>query len=193
MAPDAERWNERYRALDNSDCPQACEVLEHYRHLLPHRGQALDIACGSGGNALLLAAHGLSTSAWDYSAVAIDKLRQHAEQQDLHIHTEIRDVTAEPPTGGSFDVIVVSHYLERGLCDSIIDALKPGGLLFYQTFTVEKVTDNGPANPDYRLAPNELLSLFAGLRVVFYREEGHLGDLERGFRDRVQFIGCKSP
>jgi len=191
--PHAERWNERYRALDDNDPPQACEVLEHNRHLLPQRGRALDIACGRGGNALLLAGHGLSTSAWDYSAVAIQKLRQHAEQLDLQIHTEIRDVTAEPPTGESFDVIVVCHYLDRGLCDSIIDALKPGGLLFYQTFTVEKVTDNGPANPDYRLAPNELLSLFAGLRVVFYREESQLGDLERGFRDRAQFIGYKPP
>ena len=50
-----------------------------------------------------------------------------------------------------------------------MEALKPQGLLFYQTFTHERVTDQGPSNPSYRLAPNELLELFAPLHVLVTR------------------------
>lgn len=191
MAPDADRWDRRYRALEDDEYPRACEVLRDNRHLLPDRGKALDIACGRGGNALLLADQGLDTSAWDYSAVAIDKLRQNAEQMQLKIATEVRDVVTAPPEPESFDVIVISHFLERSLCNSLMAALKRSGLLFYQTFTVDRVTDHGPDNPEYRLAANELLKLFAELRVVFYREEGRLGDPGQGFRDRAQYIGYR--
>jgi 2-polyprenyl-3-methyl-5-hydroxy-6-metoxy-1,4-benzoquinol methylase len=33
-----------------------------------------------------------------------------------------------------FDVIVISRFLDRTLCNAIMAALKPEGLLFYQTF-----------------------------------------------------------
>ena len=63
-----------------------------------------------------------------------------------------------------------------------------GGLLFYQTFSREAVTDQGPSKPEYRLLPNELLRLFRGLLVRVYREEGKLGDVTRGFRDLTQLV-----
>jgi tellurite methyltransferase len=44
----------------------------------------------------------------------------------------------ESLTENAFDVIVVSRFLDRTLSDAIIDALKPDGLLFYQTFTRDK-------------------------------------------------------
>ncbi len=192
MAAEADRWDARHRQADDNNRPQACAVLREYRHLLPATGQAVDIACGRGGNALLLAASGLTASAWDYSGVAIGKLRRHAEQLGLPLSTEVRDVTAQPPPQAAFDIIVVCHFLERDLAQPLVAALKPGGLLFYQTFIMDKVTDHGPSNPDYRLAPNELLTLFADLRVVYYREEGRLGNTDQGFRDRAQFIGHKA-
>ena len=193
MIPDAQHWDSRYRALEDNGFPRACAVLLDNQHLLPEHGQALDVACGRGGNALLLATRGLDTSAWDYSSVAINKLRQFSELRKLNLNTEVRDVVTAPPDVEAFDVIVVSHFLERSLCNSLVGALKPGGLLFYQTFTVDRVTDNGPDNPEYRLTANELLALFAELRVILYREEGCIGDPHEGFRDRAQFIGYKVP
>ena len=192
MVPDAERWDSRYRALEDDEYPRACDVLFANRHLLPEQGQALDVASGRGGNALLLAGHGLGTWAWDYSAVAVEKLRKYAEQDQLDIRAEVRNVVTTPPDPRTFDVIVVSHFLDRSICNNLADALRPGGLLFYQTFTIDRVTDCGPDNPEYRLSPNELLRLFTDLRVVFYREEGRLGNPGQGFRDRAQFIGYKN-
>jgi len=73
-------------------------------------------------------------------------------------------VTAQPPQAETFDVIVVSRFLERDICADIAAALKPNGVLFYQTFV------HGLSNPDYLLAPDELLSLFKELDVLEYYE-----------------------
>jgi tellurite methyltransferase len=98
------------------------------------------------------------------------QLAQHAAPLGLPVHCLSRDVVTHPPEPHSFDLIVVSRFLDRSLCPAIAQALTAGGLLFYQTWSVDSAS--GPANPAYRLQRNELLHLFAGLQVVFYREEG---------------------
>jgi hypothetical protein len=70
-------------------------------------------------------------------------------------------------------------------------ALKPGGLLFYQTFTRVSVGPGGPQNPEYRLAENELLRMFQELQVVVYREEGEIGDKTHGFRNEAMLVAKK--
>lgn len=190
MNPEPERdWNARYSAADAS--PAAAQVLRDYRHLLPNSGRALDLACGLGGNALFLAEHSLQAHAWDASAVAIAKLKAHAAARNLTVHTEVRDVVAQPPEPGGFDVIVVSRFLDRGLAPALIAALRPNGLLFYQTFTRIKVDDSPLRNPAHLLDDNELLSLFAPLRVRAYREENRLGDIQQGLRNAALLVAEK--
>ena len=188
-------WDQRHhRAGDRA--PPPAQVLAENAHLLPPRARvparALDLACGLGGNALFLAGQGLDVTAWDSSAVAISGLEQRAAAAGVSIRAERRDVVARPPTADGFDVIVVSHFLERSLCPALMRALRPGGLLFYQTFTRERVDDSGPRNPAYRLRPNELPALFASLQLLVYREEGGVGDPARGFRNRAMLVGRQS-
>ncbi len=181
------KWDARHG--DPLKQPSLSEVLALNRHLLPAQGEALELACGLGGNALMLAEAGLEVTAWDLSPVAIDRLRELALQRGLaRLTAQVRDIEREPPPAQRFDVIVVSYYLERRLAPLIAAALKPGGLLFYQTFTRIAVGSEGPQNPDFRLGDNELLRLFAGLRVRFYREENRLGDLTRGNRDVAMLV-----
>lgn len=137
---------------------------------------------------MFLARRGLAAHAWDISRIAIDELQRQAVAENLEIQTSIRDVSEHPPDPGSFDVICVSFYLEQTITRQIIEALKPQGLLFYQTFIHEKVTDEGPGNPAYRLGPNELLELFAPLHVLAYREEGRTGDLQQGLRNTAWLV-----
>ncbi len=182
-----EKWDARHGEAGKT--PTAAEVLALNRHLLPARGSALDLACGLGGNALLLAEQGLEVTAWDLSPVAIGRLRETAMMRGLgNLLAEVRDVEQAPPPAAGFDVIVVSYYLERALAPLIAAALRPGGLLFYQTFTRIAVGDEGPTNPDYRLHDNELPHLFGGLKLRFYREENRLGDLTRGTRDVAMLV-----
>lgn len=183
-------WESRYRERGVGDAAPAA-VLRDNVHLLPRQGVALDLACGLGGNAILLAAGGLETFAWDRSPTAIDKLAAWALAHRSPIHAEVRDVVESPPEPERFDVIVVSRFLERALAPALMAALRPGGLLFYQTFTRSRVGDHGPRSEHYRLADNELLALFAPLRVLVYREEGRAGDITRGFRDEAQLVACR--
>ena len=178
------KWDGRYADAVGEGVP--IEVLVNNAHLLPASGLALDLACGLGGNALFMARRGLQTTAWDLSPVAIANLQSAAG--GLPIRAEVRDVTVLPPSPGQFDVVCVGHFLDRELCPHIAAALRPGGLLFYQTFTRERVDDSGPGSERFRLASNELLDLFPGLIVRVYRDEGRCGDITRGWRNRAQLI-----
>lgn len=191
MSP-SKKWDTIYRQ-DSATQPEAAAILCGHIFLLPPHGTALDLACGLGGNALLLAGAGLTTEAWDISSVALEKLQQRANAEGLAIRTRCIDIQPDCLKPQSFDVIAVSRFLDRALCPAIISALKPGGLLFYQTFTREKTAQIGPNNPDYLLAENELLQLFSALRIVFYCEHGMIGDLAQGLRNEAQLIGQKAP
>ena len=180
------KWDERHQATSAPRPPAA--VLAENLHLLPARGRALDLACGLGANALLLARQGLDVRAWDLSPVAIDQLRRAAEAEGLAIDAQVRDIEAHPPEPEGFDVIVVAHFLSRELMPAIGAALRPGGLLYYQTFTQEALSDNGPSSERYRFERNELLWVFSDLWVCVYREEGKLGDITQGQRDQAMLI-----
>jgi len=182
-------WDQRYQTAEHAG--DACEVLLRYQHLLPSEGKSLDLASGLGANALLLAKRGLESHAWDSSAVALQKLQQFASQQALSVQTLQRDVEAQPPEVQSFDVIVVSHFLHRPSFPQLLDALKPGGLLYYQTFIADKPDGIGPSNPAFVLQPNELLRHASSLGVLAYHEEGQVGDTTQGFRHQAMLVAHK--
>lgn len=190
MAMDSDsqqRWNQRYRDASPAEA-KPMWLLQHFQYLLPPFGTALDLACGYAGNARLLHQLGLETSAWDISDELIGQLTTQFEQQQIGIATQVRDAVAHPPAAESFDVITVGHFLERSLFPSLIKALRPNGLLFYQTFSREQMDSDGPSNPAFRLAANELLHLTAGLRVRVFFDQGQCGDLFQGLRNESAII-----
>ena len=184
------KWNKRYSEADDSE-PQAAQVLRDNTHLLPDTGHALDLACGRGGNALLMARAGLQVDAWDISDVVVGQLQQYADEQQLPLSASVHDAEASPPQAGQYDVIAVSYFLDRDIIAQLIAALKPGGLIFYQTFARAVISARGPQSPAYRLADNELLGLFSNLQVLVYREEIDAGDSAAGIRDEAMLIARK--
>lgn len=190
MRNNLEKWQSIYQKSARP-AQRAAEVLVQNRHLLPRSGDALDLACGMATNAIFLAEYGLRTAAWDQSSAAIEQVAENAQRLKLDIEAQVRNVVLKPPAPGSFDVIVVSRFLDRGLCPAISNAIRPGGLLFYQTFSAHKINDKGPSNPDYLLADNELFQLFADMKIRVYREELQLGDTTQGFRDQVMLVAQK--
>ncbi len=188
---DEEKWDRIYQTRDHGN-KQAAEILIENQHLLSESGKALDLACGLGANAIFLAEHNLETHAWDISKEAIAKLNQKAKEFNIKITTEVRDVINNPPAQDTFDIIVVNHFLERRIIKHLITALRKNGLIFYQTFIKDKVSDTGPKNPDYLLDKNELLTLFDGLNILVYREEGSVGDIYKGLRNEAMLIAQAS-
>ncbi|MGE0081208.1 MAG: class I SAM-dependent methyltransferase [Thiohalomonadaceae bacterium] len=182
------KWDERYRGLA-VDETRAARVLTENLHLLPAQGRALDLACGLGAHACVLARAGLQVDAWDLSPVAIETLQAHATRHRLTLRAEVRDAIALPPPPAGYDVIVAVHFLERGLAPALMAALRPGGLLFYQTFAG---VGPGPSNPAFRLGRGELRRLFADLTPVVYREEHDIGDGARGLRGEAMLIAQRT-
>lgn len=185
-----QKWDAHYTQADY-DKLQPCSTLLENGHLIPTKGAALDLACGLGATALYLARRGLTTSAWDLSPVAISALQERATAEGLAINAEVRDLSVEPLPENTFDLIYVGNFLERSLCADIESALRPGGVLVYQTWIAGKRTDEGPANPAFLLAENELLRLFPNLTVRYFRDEGSLGDLDQGSRNDSVLIAQK--
>ncbi|MFO1418597.1 MAG: methyltransferase domain-containing protein [Methylotetracoccus sp.] len=189
----AAKWDARYLAgLDSDTPPQPAWVLEANSHLLPRCGEALDLACGRGGNALYLAGRGFSVTAWDISAVAIAALTRSSFEREGYVKAEVRDVGRIEWPRRRFDLIVVSRFLQRELTGSIIAALKPGGLLYYQTFVRARPGSAGPVSAEFLLEENELLRMFAPLIVRFYREDARCGDPDAGRRDEAYFVGQRA-
>ncbi len=90
---------------------------------------------------------------------------------------EVRDLESgeHPFRGSAFDVIVVVHYLHRPLFPALIEAVAPGGLLVYETFTRAQAARGKPTNPDFLLEAGELLELGTSLEVLASREGDYDG------------------
>lgn len=70
-----------------------------------------------------------------------------------------------------FDVVLVSRYLQRDLFPSIRELVTSGGVVLYETFTVnQQQLGFGPTSPDHLLQPGELRRHFEGFDVLFYEE-----------------------
>jgi SAM-dependent methyltransferase len=137
--------------------------------LIP-QGAALDLACGSGRHARLLASLGHAVTALDRDPQAL------AAAAGQGIATVLHDLEAPgaawPFAPGSLAGIVVTNYLHRPLFGQIATALAPDGVLIYETFARGNEIFGKPSNPDFLLNPGELLELAArgGLRVVAYED-----------------------
>ncbi len=161
-----------------SDCP-ADWLVEHRRLLTP--GRALDLACGRGRNAIYLAQEGFRVEAWDRDTEALEVLRAKAQSLELStIAIRLVDLEREPEIPAALmDLIIVFNYLQRDVIPQIKHALKPGGLLIYETFLLDNYERfNHPRRREFCLGRNELLTLFGGLRVLAYREGA--SDPQRG-------------
>lgn len=189
--PTREKWDRIYSQTREQAVPAMAVVRENL-HLLPESGLGLELACGLAANSFALAEAGFSMDAWDISPVAIEQVNQRAAKTGLSVRGEARDVISDPPENEHYDLVVVSHFLDRSIIPVIINCVKPGGLVLYQTFTQTSVSDGGPSNKGFRLADNELLNLFAGLKLLVYREEGLHGDTSKGFRNEAMLVAQKS-
>ena len=96
-----------------------------------------------------LAERGLEVRAVDRDAEAVAALANEASRRGLPIRVELVDLEADDGVLGRdpADVIVVVHYLHRRLFPSLISALRPGGLLIYETFTQAQAMRGNPTNP----------------------------------------------
>ena len=153
--------------------------LTNYFSRLP-RGKVLDVATGRGRHAHFLATHGFSVHGIDRNREALSFLDGQArEAVGLPITTEYIDLETDdlhPPDLGreTYDVILVFFYLYRPLVPQLIKALKPGGVILYETFLVDNhLQRQHPRRKEFCLESNELLTKFRDFQVLHYDEGDH--------------------
>ena len=152
------------------DIPKPAQFLVDNLDLLP-KGRVLDVAMGSGRNAIFLAKMGLEVEGIDLSSEAVTKALELARKVDANLTARVVDLESDHSIEkGAYDVIICFNYLQRSLIPGIKDGLRPGGMIVYETFIIDQTRFGKPTNPDHLLNHNELLDMFRDLRCLRYRE-----------------------
>lgn len=177
--------------------PAPARFLVQQLHRLP-KGKVLDVAAGSGRHSLFLASHGYQVDAVDRDAKALEHLSATARHRHLTtISTRAVDLEQPAPYEPDldkemYDVIVVFFYLYRSLFPYFLDALKPGGVLIYETFTIDNYFHHKhPRRWEFCLAHNELLRLASSLQVLHYDEGAHESGHSTGSSYTAQLVAQK--
>lgn len=137
----------------------------------PSPRRALDLAMGRGRHALVLAEHGFRVFGVDVNLDAVRDAVAQASTRGLVVRGWCADLTEFPLARERFELVVVSRYLQRDLFPSLSDALTPGGVVLFETFTeAQRGRGWGPTSRDHLLAPGELRTRFGALEVLFYEE-----------------------
>jgi tellurite methyltransferase len=180
-------WDEKYRLAAEAPVAEPASIVRELLPLVP-RGPALDLACGAGRHALLLASRDQHVTAVDWSGIGLDILEASAAAMHIPVR-RLRDFEKTKRTSHdgidlmkadlerielpahAFDLILNIQYLQRSLFPQIRRSLRPGGVLLFETHTRAQLEfAGGPRNPAHLLEPGELRNAFPELQVIFYRE-----------------------
>lgn len=146
-------------------------LLKCFCSVLPRSGLALDVACGCGQNARFLATRGLQTVGIDLSWKALAAGRELISGSSAKIDYVQADLTSFTLPSNAFSVVICFKYRDPNLYSSLRAALRPGGLLIYETYTCEHLHYGlRPQNPAHLLGRQELLRAFGDWEIIFYRE-----------------------
>ena len=177
-----ENWERKFRdGSHSSDVPDDFFVFAYQEYINPLLGDretrnALDVASGVGRHGLWLAERGWQATLVDIATEGLDLARRRSRGRNLEVdfsHRDLREVTSARAAGWEerFDLVLGFFYLQRDLFPVLADALKPGGLLVYKTYTdLQPLFGGGPTHEMHLLKSGELLHAFPSLRVLHYHE-----------------------
>lgn len=170
---DRDRWNARYADGAYESRRHPSPFLEQHADLLAANGRALDLACGAGRNAIYLASRGLAVDAVDISRVALERGR--ADAAELPIRWIECDLDEGLEADTDYDVIVNIRYVNLPLVSTLLESLRPGGVLVTEQHLATEADVIGPKNPAYRVEAGELGRVASGM-VIEHLTEGLVED-----------------
>lgn len=183
MNDDRSKWNSKY-SMRGEIMPQPpalflSQCVDMVMEMLPQQPSVLDLAAGEGRNSIFLSNRGCIVDAVDISLEGLQRAKVRAKAQNLGLRSINADLDHFPMPESQYDLILNFFFLKRHLFPSIIKALKPGGLLMFETYTVHHQTLNRERkmNPLFLLEPKELKHAFPMLEELIYQEEGETARL----------------
>lgn len=150
-------------------------LLNQYRHLfVPNNGAVLDLACGQGQNGLSLKQHNISVLFADLNEDHLTTLvsRHNVNNADCWQADFESDDSLAPSKLSNMQLqgAIVFRYLHRPLFKQLKQAIKPGGIIIYETFTEANRQFGRPNRDAFLLKADELKDIFHGWEVIFYFE-----------------------
>ncbi|MEP4379140.1 MAG: SAM-dependent methyltransferase [Alphaproteobacteria bacterium] len=139
------------------------------------RGPVIDVACGSGRHARLFLDRGHDVTAVDRDTSRLNDIAGHPNLTIIETDLEA-GVDPWRPAAAAYGTVVVTNYLWRPLLPALIDAVAPGGMLLYETFALGNEQYGKPSNPDFLLAPNELMDAVNDVLDVIAYKHGDVTD-----------------
>jgi SAM-dependent methyltransferase len=188
---DADIWNQRYRDGAYASRTHPNEFLAKWLPEVPE-GAALDVACGSGRNAVYLANAGFDVSAVDISQVALNigAARLAGMEAAGQVTWIQQDLDQPDLPAGPFQLIIMLRYVNTPLISELIDRLAPGGYLLIEEHLQTDEPTAGPRSSRFRVAPGELSANTTSCEVVHYHE-GISKDPDGQDVALAQFVGLR--
>lgn len=146
---------------------RASPWVARFLALVPAGGKVLDAAAGGGRHTRLALTRGLSATAVDRDVSGLADLPARAEIVEADL-----EAGPWPFAGRRFDGVIVTNYLHRPLLPHLVAAVAEGGALIYETFAQGNEAFGKPSNPNFLLAPGELLEAVRGALTVVAYEHG---------------------
>jgi SAM-dependent methyltransferase len=177
---DREHWDAKHAGRPRLDAAPAPFLVAHAGRLPV--GRTLDVAAGTGRNSRFLSGLGHRVVAIDVSAVGLRALRADAPA----VACAQMDLDRPGVRPASCDAVVIVSFLDRRLLDVVVDWLRPGGVVLWDTFLREQRDVGHPRNPDWLLARGELRERLAPRCDVLAEREGLVDEPGgRAFRSGV--------
>ncbi len=170
------KWNDKYRDSSRVAAMRPPEFLishaDEVLRMLPDHPRTLDLAAGAGRNSIFLAGRGCRVLAVDFALEGLRNCMRRAAMQGLHVQAVAADLKTFVFPAGGYDLLVNFFFLQREIFPAMINALNPGGILVFETYTshYQAVHRGRSMRREYLLEPGELQASFPGLSTVFHEE-----------------------
>lgn len=171
------RWDKKWAELAGESFDPNPLLLQ-FQHFLTG-GDALDLACGRGQNAVWLAERGYRVHGVDISEVGLELGRIEAAKKGVSdlVHFQQVDLESWQVPRQAYDLVCVFRFLNRRLFPAIRSSLRERGLLFYGTRHVGLLQEQPEASEEYLLDLGELKAEFSDWQVIHYSEGGISAEL----------------
>ncbi|AQS40015.1 Methyltransferase domain [Shewanella psychrophila] len=154
-----------------------------------NKSEVLDLACGSGRNGLWFAEKGHRVTFLDKSlanlSVASESRIGSMSSQHTYLAWDLEDGSAPELEQNKYDLVLVFNYLHRPLFPQIAAAVKPGGVIVYETFIDKQAEIGRPRNPNFLLKANELKNEFEKWTLLHYFEGEVLNDANLSYKAQL--------
>ena len=176
---------------------QASNLVKHTLQAIQEaglNGQVLDLACGSGRNGIYLVTQGQEVVFADRQQTKLDEVSSNLHPNELANYwcVDFEEPGSDPLEGLLFSSILVFRYLHRPLMSAIKSSVQPGGLVIYETFTVDQPRFGRPSNANFLLQPGELEETFQGWEILHSFEGLSISELS-GQQQAIAQIVARRP